>query len=294
MARTTRPVSTDYDFPVGIEPLLTADGKDSGWKCTRRLDTGKVLEPVTKDYGLVRYSDHIGLVEEAFGKAGLMDWTRSVRVVRDGARMYGRYDFPHRTLQLPKVGDELGLRLTINNSYDRSCKISFAVGMVRLVCTNGMTSLDKEFEMNKRHTQAVTLDFIGEALDNALGAFDNLAGDNNIFTRMAEKEVKQDDGLAILMNLTNRKVISEKVRENIARVWNNPSHEADSERNLYNLLNATTQHLTHGVEEERFELSEKLNRRVTRIFTNAANSGKKFAALVEVPKKEEEVLTITE
>ena len=294
MARNTRPVTQDYDFPVEIESMFTQDGKDTGWKCTRRQDTGQVLQPVTKDYGLVRYADHIDLVEESFHNAGLHDWNRSIHVVRDGARMYGRYDFPNKTLQLPKVGDELGLRLTINNSYDRSSKISFAVGMVRLVCTNGMTSLDKEFEMNKKHTQAVSLSFISDALENAIGAFDSLTGDNNIFTRMAEKEVKQDEGLAILTNLTNRKVISEKVRESIARVWNDPKHEEDNDRNLYNLLNATTQHLTHGMEGERFELSEKLNRRVTRMFTNAAKSSTKFTSLVELPKKEEEVLTITE
>lgn len=294
MARNTRPVTQDYDFPVEIESMFTQDGKDTGWKCTRRQDTGQVLQPVTKDYGLVRYADHIDLVEEAFHNAGLHDWNRSIHVVRDGARMYGRYDFPNKTLELPKVGDELGLRLTINNSYDRSSKISFAVGMVRLVCTNGMTSLDKEFEMNKKHTQAVSLSFISDALDNAVGAFDSLTGENNIFTRMAEKELKQDEGLAILTNMTDRKVISEKVRESIARVWNDPKHEEDNDRNLYNLLNATTQHLTHGMEGERFELSERLNRRVTRMFTNAAKSEKKFTSLVELPKKEEEVLTITE
>lgn len=294
MARNTRPVTQDYDFPVEIEPMFTQDGVDTGWKCTRRQDTKQVLQPVTKDYGLVRYADHIDLVEESFHNAGLRDWNRSIHVVRDGARMYGRYDFPNKTLQLPKVGDELGLRLTINNSYDRSSKISFAVGMVRLVCTNGMTSLDKEFEMNKKHTQSVSLSFIADALENAVGAFDSLTGENNIFTRMAAKELKQDEGLAILTNMTDRKVISEKVRENIARVWNDPS-ENDGERNLYNLLNATTQHLTHGMETERFELSERLNRRVTRMFTNAANSDKKFASLVELPKeKDVELLTITE
>ena len=293
MARNTRPVTQDYDFPVALEPLMTQDGKDSGWRCTRRQDTGQVLQPVTKDYGLVTYADHIDLVEEAFHNAGLTDWNRSIRVVRDGARMYGRYDFPQRTLQLPKVGDELGLRLTINNSYDRTSKISFPVGMVRLVCTNGMTSLDKEFEMNQKHTQSVSLNFISDALDRAVGAFDTLANEDNIFTRMAEKEVKQDEGLAILTNLTNRKVISEKVRENIARVWNDPKHEEDNDRNLYNLLNATTQHLTHGMEEERFELSNRLNSRVTRLFTNAARSNTKFASLKELPKEEEQ-LTITE
>jgi hypothetical protein len=288
MARNTKPVSAEYDFPVGIETLRTEDGRDSGWKCTRRLDTGLVLQPVTKDYGLVLNSDLIDSVKESFDNVGLDGYQEKVSVVRDGARMYARYDFPNKTVKIGKrkVGDEVGLRLTVNNSYDRSSKISFAVGMLRLVCSNGMTSLDKEFEMNKKHTQQVSLNFIQDALGDAVNAFDSLNNGDNIFSRMADKEIDQDKGLAILQNLTSSKVISEKVRENIARIWNAPKHEEDSDRNLFNLLNATTQHLSHGVEDERFEMSERLNTRVTRIFANATTSRTKFDKLILVPKDE--------
>ena len=40
MARTTRPVTSDYDYNVVMEKMFTADGKETGWNCTRRLDTG--------------------------------------------------------------------------------------------------------------------------------------------------------------------------------------------------------------------------------------------------------------
>ena len=57
MARTTPPTSSNYDYTVVMEDLYTADGKKTDLKCTRRLDTGAVLAPVTKDYGICNNAD---------------------------------------------------------------------------------------------------------------------------------------------------------------------------------------------------------------------------------------------
>ena len=51
--------------------------------------------------------------------------------------MRTHYDFKNQTRALrredPEVGDEVGLRLTLQNSFDRSLRVSFALGMLRLV-----------------------------------------------------------------------------------------------------------------------------------------------------------------
>ena len=46
--RAASTVSEDWDYNVVLEDLFTAEGKNTGLKCTRRTDTGKVLAAGTK------------------------------------------------------------------------------------------------------------------------------------------------------------------------------------------------------------------------------------------------------
>ncbi len=66
MARTTRPTTSNYAFPVVMEELQTADRKPSGFWGTRRTDTGQVLGVTSDKYGLLLNSDLINSVEEGF------------------------------------------------------------------------------------------------------------------------------------------------------------------------------------------------------------------------------------
>ena len=273
MARTTKPSSSEYDFDIHQEPLLTTDGKRTGYFGMVRRDTPEpiTLGVCTEQYGVVKNADMISMVEESLTNQGLGEYTRKAIVVRDGARFYASYDFPEFKTELKPVGkrakgDILGLRLTANNSYDRSCRVSFSLGFIRLICTNGMTSLSKEFGFTKRHTLAVNLDFIGDALKNALANVDKSA---NVFNRLAEKAITDEQGLTLLTKLEEKDYISGKVREGIEAVWRNPSYELDSDRNLYNLYNATTQFLTRNVAEERYEYSERVSRDLLKVFSGA-------------------------
>ena len=109
---------------------------------------------------------------------------------------------------------------------------------------------------------------------------------------MASREVSQEQGLNILQALTNKGTISEVRREGIAQVWNNPTHEEDENRNLYNLLNDATQFTTHEVAETNFEMSERLNRSITTTLVKAAKD-KKILTSLWTPEKRDEVVTLT-
>jgi hypothetical protein len=283
MARTTRPTSENYDFNVTLQDLHLPDGSKTNWKATVREDTGQMIAPVTKDYGVVNYPDVINSVEEAFDSYGLTGYKRDVRVCRDGARLHARYDFLDHTIKVPKVGDEMGLRLDVQSSHDRSCRISFLSGIVRLVCTNGMKTLDKEFSMTRKHSNQINLSFIKDALKNAVEAFETFGNEGSSFQMMAGYQLDQDQGLTILQNLVKGKTISEVTREGIARIWNDPA-EHDADRNVYNLLNAGTQFLTHNVEGERFEMADRTNEALTRRLYHAVRTPKKMEKLLIVPK----------
>ena len=123
-------------------------------------------------------------------------------------------------------------------------------------------------------------------------SFRAFANPNNIYSQMAEKEITQEQGLYILHNLVKKNVISEVHREGISKIWNNPTHENDHERNIYNLLNASTQFLTHEVQGDRFELANRATTQVTRRLYKVTQDPKAFTTFVEEPKDVQ--ITVTE
>jgi len=272
MARQTKPAQDAFDFDVHQEPLLTTDGKRTGYFGMVRRDTPEpiTLGVCTEQYGVVKNADLIEMVETNLASHDkLSNYNSKKFVVRDGARFYASYDFPDFKTELKPMGkrakgDILGLRLVVNNSYDRSCRVSLSLGFLRLICTNGMTSLSKEFSMTKRHTLAVNLDFVGDALAHACDSVESSA---QIFNKLAQRAITNEQGLNLLTKLEEKEVISGKVREGIESVWRNPSYELDTDRNLYNLYNAATQFLTRNVSQERYEYSERVNRDLLKVFS---------------------------
>ena len=289
MARTAKTLNQNWDYDVELVRTFDGQGNRAPGYHTKRMDTGELIAPVSKHYKVVKTRDLVETAENAFRGSGL-DWERNIRATSDGARVWAEYNFPNEVVKLPnvKVGDNMGMRLTLGNSYDKTQKASFALGMLRLVCANGMTTLDKEFDFSKRHTGTIDLGGIGTALGHALASFRALNSENNIFSRMAGVELTQEQGLNILQHMVKDKVVSEIVRESIAQIWNDPKHEEDNDRNLWNLLNASTQHFTHrtNLADGRFEQANQLTSKVTRRFRGLVEDRKLLDLSVEAPKEE--------
>ena len=203
MARTTRPQTSHYDYTVVSQPLqlpATTSGlydmllanpqlkaetildmweqqsqtaNSTGWFATVRTDTNQVLGVHTDHYGILQNHDIDEAIQDVIqeyndncerdGRQGLGEARKKFIVCRDGARVYGRYDFEAYTQSVPKVGD-LSLRLTSNNSFDRSCKGNVALEVLRTICANGQKTTMKDFSLTKKHTQQVNTNFIGDAL----------------------------------------------------------------------------------------------------------------------------------
>jgi hypothetical protein len=113
----------------------------------------------------------------------------------------------------------------------------------------------------------------------------------NVFSRLADTSVEQEQGLTILQNLTNDKVLSEKVRESIAQIWNAPTFNEDKGRNLYNLNNAVTQHMTHDIADERFEYANRVTSSVLKRFDLASRNPQRLKKLWTVRENSQMVVT---
>jgi len=285
-------VNEGFDYRVNqVEVPHPVTGEKSGYFMNVREDNDEILGWTTDRYGLIQNSDLLDRADQAFSDRGI-NVERNVIITEDGAKMRAQYDLQGDMFQseVPEVGDVMAYRLTAQNSFDRSLRVSFALGLVRLVCTNGMTTMEKEVEMVKKHSTQVNIgDIISDdALDRALA---KLKSSVDVYSRLASVNIEQEQGLNILQNLTNAKVISEKVRESIAHIWNAPTFEEDKGRNLYNLNNAVTQHMTHDVADERFEYANRVTTNVLKRFDMASRNPNRLKKLWTPQENSQVVVT---
>ena len=273
--------TSDYNFTVEQVPLFDEQGRRSGFFGNQRTDTGGILGVTSDRYGIVNHPQLISTAEDAFAAADLGEYDRTVYITGDGARMKAHYDFRTQTRALRRedrqVGDEVGMRLTLQNSFDRSLRVSFALGMLRLVCTNGMTTMENEVSMTKKHSSNVETGFLVQALDEAIAGFDKAV---DKVEQLGRKSIEHDQGLTVLGNLVRLGALSDRMSGEIAKVWNNPTYDEDSDRNLYNLYNATTQHLTRNVEGTRSELADRTSRNVFKQLWKGSRSDNEMAKLL--------------
>lgn len=286
--------NTNWDFDVASERLLRQDGSNTAIFANVRTDTNEILGTSTERYGIVQNNDLVDRAEDAFKARGI-NYERNIYTTDNGAKLRAVYDLkgPNMETRVPNVGDVMGYRLTVQNSFDRTLRVSFALGLMRLVCANGMQTMEKDIDMVSKHSIKLDLASLitDKALDNAL-AF--LKDSGSIYGRLAATKLEEEQGLNILQNLTKKKVMSEKVRERVAQVWNNRGELLRSNNhdgNLYNLYNAVTQHLTDEVEETRFEYSNRMGSQVLKAFDKVTGSASALGKLSAAPKNSEIVVT---
>jgi hypothetical protein len=244
-----------FDYTVSQVPFHLPNGSQTRFLANVRDDNGEVLGCVSDRYEVLQNSDMLGASEDLFKAEGFSNFKRKTVCTNGGARIRAIYDFPDHGFKLSN-GNDLTFRLKVQNSFDGSLRASFQVGLVRLVCTNGLALPVAAVGMSRKHTQHLDPNGLREAFARSINAFKESAP---LFNRMIETRLTQEEGNSILLNFEKSKVMSERMREGIQAVWERPTYAEDSTRNLFNLYNATTQHLTHSVEGKRFELAERVN-----------------------------------
>ena len=257
-----------FDYTVEQTPLHLPNGGATRYFANVRTDNNEVLGIVTERYEILQNNDFFNPVEELFQQEGFGNYKRKTVCTHGGARVRAIYDFADHGVKVG--GEDLMLRLKVQNSFDGSLRASFQVGMVRLICTNGMAVPVAAVGMTRKHTKALDVAVVRDAFKRSVNAFSEAAP---MFERLQNSAISQSDGKEILLGFEKAKVMSERMRESIQSVWESPRYKEDSNRSLWNLYNAVTQHLTHDVESKRFELAERVNTAVLNNLVKAVKSG---------------------
>ncbi len=257
-----------FDYKVEQVPFHLPSGEATRFLANVRTDNKEVLGIVTDRYEVLQNEDFFNPVEDLFKTEGFGNYTRKTVCTHGGARVRAIYDFKDHGIKVG--GEDLMLRLKVQNSFDGSLRASFQVGMVRLVCTNGLAVPVAAVGMTRKHTKALDTSLVRDAFGRSVNAFKEAAPS---FERLQHSAVTQAEGNSILLGFEKSKVMSERMRERIQGVWESPRYHEDRNRNLWNLYNAVTQHLTHEVEGKRFELAERVNTAVLNNLVKAVRSG---------------------
>lgn len=260
MARQTTPHSSNFSFPVTLEPL-TVEGHDSGFYGTVRRDEGfpRVLGVAGERYALLQNSDFINQIEDGFKKADLSGFEREVSVMDHGARCQAQWTFKNRTIKVKKVGDEMAFRVTARNSYDGSWKVSLVDTVERLACLNGAVRSEKGIMLQGKHTSRLNVDRIVGGLGTMLERFETWAQDLDLLV----VPIEQAQGSHILSHAQEDGIISGSTRDGILSFWNAPRRKEDTDRTVYNLWNAGTEFFTHVLKRERFQYADTVNAEFT-------------------------------
>ena len=273
------PQSNDWNFTVSQiqlrHPVTNALLK--GQYGNFRDDTGECLGTTSEQYGIIQNATLMDAARAALEKRGLTGYTEKILSTGDcGQRLIAEFTFANKQIA-NSVGDVFGYKLKLKNSFDRSIRAAIQLGLLRLTCLNGASTLENEFNVTRKHSSNVSVDFLGEAIDHAM---QNGQHALQAYDDMARVGLSDEQGINLLNQLVALDALSGSLRESIKTLWLAPRRQEDKARNLYNLYNAVTEHLTHQVAPERYEYAEKVSTNLLLRLVNAARKPDTLARLI--------------
>ena len=229
------------DFPVAQTPIyLTTDSESEGHRVKEieghraivRPDTGAVLGLVSDQYKLVTHKQSLAPHLEKLGKEG---WTiGNVRLERNGARSYVELHNKLETRAV-RVGDVVGTRLLLSNSYDGSTGVVSSGGYLVLWCLNGATTTQGGLTSSLRHSGDVFQNIDTQA--NRL--WNNFDQAINLYRGLAETGVSPEIAKAIIQEVCGIRKL-----DVVTNYWRR-GHAGDDKKSAWNLYNSITWYLTH-------------------------------------------------
>jgi len=143
----------DAFLPINKVPLSTDMGGYSKAHSVRLEKDGKEVEMgvVGKDYLLVPNKELMDVASEIMGMSNLNFKPTKKFFNGKQFRYVWQIDDAGLQVEVPKVGDMMGLCLMMNNSYDGSLKAGIQIFLMRLACLNGQVSRQFGWGIDFKH-----------------------------------------------------------------------------------------------------------------------------------------------
>ena len=130
---------------------------------------GTPITTVSKGYSLIQHRTALAATIEALAQMGYSEKADDCELTMTelGERMWLRIRFPEFSFD-PGDGYNMNLELSLFNSVDGTMTFGFEVGWYRVICKNGLVTLDHGKTMNRRHTKSLLPSLIVKQLQKSI------------------------------------------------------------------------------------------------------------------------------
>ena len=186
-------------LPVFKKQPFKLDGSEN-----KHLDTivnisdGDIpVTTVSKSYSLVQHFEILEIIAKAFQdlKYNIDETKCNLHLTEYGECMWLKIDFWEEGKFDPGDGHILIPQLHVRNSVDKSVQLAFELSWYRLICKNGLISLDTEGRFNKRHTKSLKPELLTEYLARNISKIEQ---EKEVYRRWKKKELHTDTNIEIL------------------------------------------------------------------------------------------------
>jgi hypothetical protein len=153
----------------------------------------------------------------------------------NGGSLVAEFTFMDKKIAMDR-GDMIGMRVYVENSYNKSSMLRFRVGGLVLACMNGMVSYRNGFEIAIRHTkkaEEINWDKVFPTPEKMLMQFHGEIGFAN---QLASYQMKPVEYCDMAEQAVDEKLIARRALEGI---------ENDNKNSAWDLYNRFTYDITH-------------------------------------------------
>jgi len=305
-------LATKAFFPVGVETGATIIRKDGSETTSNQWEvynkrTGENLFWGSSRYGLLKHEDFINRIESNLADKGYSDlaWSldlgtdarkhtpcREFFVEPNGGTLRARYFLPSQ--DEVGSGDKLGYCLDAWNSMNGKSREWVRMGAYRYVCSNGMIGFSDSVTFSKKHTKGNFA--MGDVDFHTVNAqfeqlWANYSEDLDVYRVMDSQVITKQQLESIIQKLPIGKADKQRKNNHFDgvrdRFWQSQfdgSRIHKSEFTLWDLFNATTEHITHTVERDqgKIENAHRLQGRVAPFFKDLSDGLRQQKPLAEL------------
>lgn len=250
------------DFDAVLTPVYDQSGHEiPGYRRVFREDRDETLSIVSDQYKLVQHKDALQPAVALLHGEG---WgVKASRVERNGASAFVELERRDKTVTI--VGQQVGERLMLRNSYDKSSSLSFTLGAIVLICGNGAVAPRGKVGFSGHHVGDLDGNF--KNFLSTLGKIEKEFATHllNYYEGM-DKRVPEDIGREIV-----RRSLGERQEQHIRNLWTRGIGRS-GDHTAWDLYNGVTQYLTHEFKGN-WDRREKLNQTALTLISGYVNHG---------------------
>ncbi|HEC66150.1 MAG TPA: hypothetical protein ENI23_12725, partial [bacterium] len=151
-------IRKQLDFKIREESIFSKNGHNSHMKLIQRVDNGKILGFSKDKTNMIPYTEITDNVMTSFGFMG-EHRVRACFLSQEGGKLRFLTEFPDYRLDIKDPLDDTNsgtfASLLVNTGYIGSGDTLFDAGALRMICVNGMVSLNSATHMISRNSEGV-------------------------------------------------------------------------------------------------------------------------------------------